>query len=627
MWVEFKVIAVGAVILLSTGCMDSDNKAVVPTSEPAPVVEQISGLQVYEESCKACHDGTIAKAPHKDMLALMSPDIILSALTSGAMQPMAAHLSDNQKAAVAEYLTGVKLGAMQVAQRMCEKSDSWFDYSQHPDTTGWGLDRRNTRYVDAATAGVDKESIKSMKIKWVFPFPGAVRARSQPSILGGALYTGGADGRVYALDADSGCIHWSFQAAAEVRHHMVPQDWEGDSSGEPVLYFGDLTGTVYALRADTGELIWSDKPDNHPNVTITASPLYDDGQLYVALSSLEVTSAADPKYECCTFRGAMLAYNAETGERRWLTRTIQEPLRETGRNRSGTRLLGPSGSAIWSNLALDKKRGRIYAGTTENYSSPADGTSDAILAFDMQTGEILWLQQKTKGDAWNMGCEMEDRSSCPEEEGPDFDFGAAIMLATTSDGKDLVVAGQKGGMVYALDPDNGGSLVWSRRVGKGGIQGGVHFGMARDGDDLFVPVADFPDVHEWPWKWKEHPGMVALDLKSGEIKWRNLHENRCNGREFCTPGISAAATALDGMVVAGAMDGWLRAYDGETGDVIWEFDTVKDFSNIAGSKAFGGSFGGSVGPMFHKGMMYVLSGYGLYFHMPGNVMIAFETTQ
>ena len=284
MWPELKVITVGAMILITTGCMDSDQGNVAPTPESAPIVEQISGLQVYEETCKVCHEGAIAKAPHRDMLSLMSPDLIVSALTSGAMQPQAAHLTDIQKAAVAEYLTGVKPGAKQVAQRMCEESESWFDYSQHPDTTGWGLDRRNTRYVDAATAGVGKESIKSMKVKWVFPFPGAVRARSQPSILGGALYTGSPDGRLYALDAESGCIHWSFQAAAEVRTGLAPQDWEGDSGGEPVLYFGDITGTVYALRADTGELIWSDKPNSHPNVTISATPLYDDGQLYLALS-------------------------------------------------------------------------------------------------------------------------------------------------------------------------------------------------------------------------------------------------------------------------------------------------------------------------------------------------------
>lgn len=598
--------------------------------------EKISGQTVFETNCQSCHEGSVAKAPHKDMLSLMNPGMIVKALTNGIMQTQAEHLSVSEKMAVAKFLTGIEVGIdAPVEQRKCSEDASWFDYSQHPDVSGWGIDRKNNRYVDAATAGVDKNSITSMKVKWVFPYPGSLRARSQPTILGGAIYTGSPDGRVYALDAENGCIRWSFQAASEVRTAIIPQDWiedgsrdeQGAEGGMPVLYFGDLTGTLYAVRADTGEQLWSDHPNDHPSVTITASPLYDDGRVYLALSSLEVTSAANPLYECCSFRGEMIAYDAKTGQLLWRTETIQEPLTETGKTSAGTKIWGPSGAPIWSNMALDKKRGQIYAGTGENYTSPADGASDAIFAFDIQTGDILWIQQKTKGDAWNVGCEVEDRSNCPVEDGPDFDFGAAMMLATTSDGRDLIIAGQKSGMVFALDPDNGGQEVWRRRIGKGGIQGGVHFGMARDGDTLFVPVSDFPDRHEWPWKWKEHPGMVALDLKTGEIKWRTLHDDRCRGRAFCTPGISAAATALDGMVVAGAMDGWLRAYDGDTGKVIWEYDSAQDYTEIAGSKAFGGSFGGSVGPVFHKGMMYVQSGYGIYLHMPGNVLIAFETAK
>ncbi|MCF8473989.1 MAG: PQQ-binding-like beta-propeller repeat protein [Emcibacter sp.] len=592
----------------------------------------MSGQAVFEKNCQECHNGSVAKAPHKDMLSLMSPTMILKALTDGAMQEQATHLSVIEKKAVATFLTGRDPDTYTaVEQRKCAVNAAWFDYNQHPDTSGWGFDRKNTRYVDAATAGVDKNSIKTMKVKWVFPFPGAVRTRSQPLILGGAIYTGSADGRVYALDHDTGCIRWSFQAAAEVRTAIIPQDWTNDSQGMkenfPVIYFGDLTGTLYAVRADTGEEIWSDNPNDHPSVTITASPLYDDGVIYLALSSLEVTSAANPLYECCSFRGMLLAYNAKTGQELWRTETIQEPLIETGKTSVGTKIWGPSGAPIWSNLALDKRRGRIYAGTGENYSSPANGSSDAVFAFNIKTGDILWVQQKTAQDAWNVGCEVEDRSNCPEEDGPDFDFGAAIMLATTSDGKDLVIAGQKSGAVYALDPDDDGKEIWMRRVGKGGIQGGVHFGMARDGDNLFVPVSDFPDRHDWPWKWEEKPGMVALDLKTGQIKWRTLHDDKCLGRTFCTPGISAAATALDGMVIAGAMDGWLRVYDDETGHVIWEYDTARDYTDIAGSKAFGGSFGGSVGPIFHKGMMYVQSGYGIYLHMPGNVLIAFEVAK
>lgn len=584
-----------------------------------------SGEQLYEETCAACHAGQVAKAPHKDMISLMSTGSIVETLTSGAMQRQASHLSNQEILDVAEFITGHTLAEDSSYQpKFCQNTDDWFDYSEHPNASGWGIDRKNTRFAPSSGTNITSDNIHELKIKWIFPFPGAIRIRSQPILLGGALYTGSADGTVYALDAQTACIRWTFKAGVEVRSGIVSTDWQGDETGEPTLFFGDLTGTLYAVDAVTGSLKWSQKPSSHPSVTITASPLYYDNTVYLALSSLEVTSAADPAYECCSFRGALVAFDSNTGEQKWMTETITEPLIATGENSKGTIQYGPSGSPIWSNLALDVKRNRIYAGTGENYSSPANGTSDAILAFDLTTGEHLWTNQRTKNDAWNMGCEMEDRSSCPKEDGPDFDFGAAIMLGTLSDGRDVIFAGQKSGVVHALDPENNGKLLWQRRVGKGGIQGGIHFGMARDGDVLYAPISDFPDRHEWPWKWEEHPGMVAINAQNGDILWRSLHKDVCEGREFCTPGISAAATATKGMVLAGAMDGWLRAYDKTTGEVIWKFNAARDFSEETGTPAYGGSFGGSVGPVLYKDMMFIQSGYGLYFHMPGNVMIAFK---
>ena len=203
----------------------------------------------------------------------------------------------------------------------------------------------------------------------------------------------------------------------------------------------------------------------------------------------------------------------------------------------------------------------------------------------------------------------------------DYDFGAATILATTSDGKDLVVAGQKSGHVHALDPDKGGELLWQRKLGKGGIQGGVHFGMAVDGDTVYVPLSDFDGGPRWPGTPK--PGMFAVELATGKTLWYAETEDQCDGREFCQPGISAAASSLQGGVIAGGMDGMLRVYDQDTGKVLWEYDSTITYDTLDGGRSHGGSFGGGTGPVLSGDMLFVNSGYGIYFHMPGNVLLAF----
>jgi polyvinyl alcohol dehydrogenase (cytochrome) len=227
----------------------------------------------------------------------------------------------------------------------------------------------------------------------------------------------------------------------------------------------------------------------------------------------------------------------------------------------------------------------------------------------------------TPRDAWNMGCETEERINCPPEDGPDYDFGAATIIATDREGRDLLLAGQKSGAVYALDLGKQGELVWQRKLGRGGIQGGVHFGMARDGDVLYVPMSDFDGGPRWPGT--PYPGMFAVDIATGETLWYTPTEDRCRGREYCQPGISAAASSLPGGVLAGAMDGVLRAYDRASGKVLWAFDTAGEFSSTDGGTATGGSMGGATGPVLSGDMLFVNSGYGIYFHMPGAVLLAF----
>ena len=114
---------------------------------------------------------------------------------------------------------------------------------------------------------------------------------------------------------------------------------------------------------------------------------------------------------------------------------------------------------------------------------------------------------------------------------------------------------------------------------------------------------------------------------TGERVWNAPSKNICDDRKDCDPGISVAITAIPGVVFAGHMDGRLRAYDSQNGNVLWEFDTVRKFSTVSGEVAQGGSFGGGSGPIIANGSLYVNSGYGLYFHMPGNVLLVFDVKE
>ncbi len=434
------------------------------TAEPGQVAPP--GAALFDQHCASCHTGKTSKAPPMSLLQIMSPGSVLRAMESGVMRKQAAALQADERQQVAEYLTGSALAAAGDAPPafQCGPDGIGFDFAAQPDSQGWGMTLDNRRYVDERVAGLTAADLPQLELKWAFAYPDATRARSQPATAGGALFVGSQNGTVFSLDQATGCIRWQFQTTAEVRTGIVISPWTAQERN-PLLYFGDLVGNVYAVNAVTGELAWRDRPDDHPSLTITAAPALYQGKLYVALSSLEVTAAADPTYACCTFRGGVAVYDARSGDKLWTAYTIDQTPTVVGKNSVGTDRVAPSGAPVWGTPVIDPERGVMYVGTGENYSSPANDTSDAILALSLRDGRIIWRQQMTAKDAWNMGCETSERINCPEEDGPDYDFGAATILATTSGGKDLVLAGQKSGEVYALDPDAGGTVLWRKKLG------------------------------------------------------------------------------------------------------------------------------------------------------------------
>ena len=603
-----------ALALMISAC-GQDSVQVSDAEEPKSG-ETISGEAIYQTNCAACHDGGVAKAPHKDMIGLMTAESIHLAMNSGLMQAEAASLDPEQRVAVAEYLAGESMGTAARDIPYCQ-DDVKFDGLTDSGPQSWGIDSANSRSISADAGGIDASNVATLSVQWAIQFPGANRVRSQPAFAGGLLFVGSHNGKVYALDPDQGCQTWSFQAAAEVRTGILVKPWRDDAPTTD-LYFGDVLGNVYALDAASGQQRWPLRADDHPNATITATPTLVDGNLYIPISSLEVSQAVNPAYPCCTFRGSILAVDANSGEQLWRTYTIAEKPEVQGQTDYGTDIIGPSGAVVWNTPALDLDRRQIYFGTGENMSSPATATSDAIFALDMDTGDVNWIYQATAQDAWNTACDSATPQNCPEEDGPDFDFGAATILAPHSQHGHVVLAGQKSGMVHAIHADTG-KLVWQTRVGRGGIQGGVHFGMAAHEGLVFVPISDMADGRSYPNP--DRPGMHAVAIETGEIVWSTLHEDKCTGRDFCHPGISQAPTVVGDLVLAGGMDGWLRAYRIADGEIVWSLDTTQSFDTVNGATTHGGSMGGAAGPIAHEGQVLVSSGYGIYNHMMGNLLL------
>ena len=586
--------------------------------------EKLPGAAIYHGRCQLCHEGQAPKAPSRTFVEMMTPEAIYGALSVGIMQRQATGLTDADQRHVAEYLSGTPFGAPKPPPApRCTGAAARFDLKREPDIAGWGFVPENTHFIAGAAARLAPQDIPRLKLKWAFAYPGAVRARSRPTFAFGALYVGSQDGTVYSLDAKTGCIRWTFETTAEVRTPVVIPAVPDVKTA----YFGDLIGRVYAVDATTGRELWRRRVDDHPSATVTGAPVYYQGMLYVAVSSLE-EGTADPTYPCCTFRGSVVALDAATGEPRWKHYTIEDTPRQVGVTKNGTKIFSPAGAAIWNTPTLDAPRGVLYVGTGNNYTGPADSHSNSILAVDLTTGKTAWSWQVVAGDAWNVGC-MVGLDSCPKHSGPDFDIGSGTMLGTLPDGSQRLFVGLKSGLVIAADPITHQGALWSNRVGRGSIQGGIQFGMAYDGTRLYVPIADMANSMDASTKARDagagaaRPGLYALDPASGKVLWSTPAENVCSGRAFCDSGILASIAAIPGAVFAGHMDGRIRAYDSESGHVLWQFDTTLPEATLGNGTAKGGTIGGG-GPVIHDGMLYTNSGYGLYFHMPGNLLLAFS---
>lgn len=573
----------------------------------------------YAQRCSSCHDHPdTSRAPGLDVLRAKTPEAIYAAMTTGPMQAQAQDIADDARKMLAAFLSGKSFGGTVSgeAASMPNRCGSrpLTNPLQGAVWNGWGVDVTNTRYQPHP--GLTATGVPQLTLKWAFGLPNATSAYGQPAVAGGRIYAGSDAGYVYSLDATSGCVYWSFAPKAGMRTAISVGPIKG-ARNKYAIYFGDLKANVYALDAETGTIIWTQTADTHAFARVTGAPVLYDNRLYVPVTSLEESAGSLPNYECCTFRGSIVAYDASTGKPLWKTYSIADAPKPTRKTSEGTQMYGPSGGGIWSAPTVDARRKLLYITTGDAYSEPADVGTDAIIALDLESGRVRWKQQMTANDAWLVGCSPNPNApgrseTCPQQMGPDADFGSNASLVKLAGGKEIVVAQQKSAVVWGVDPDKG-TVIWSKKIGRGGP---VQFGQATgDGVGYFAA----PDARAT----EELGGLWALNLATGERVWRTAITCAPDDKG-CTSAHLGAVTALPGAVLATTSDGKVRAYDAADGHITWEYNTAREYEAVNRLLAKGGQISGP-GPVIAGGMVFITSGYSaIGGTAPGNVLLAFE---
>jgi polyvinyl alcohol dehydrogenase (cytochrome) len=594
-----------------------------PSAQP---LAQPSGETIYRERCAGCHDLVSARIPSRDALRGLSSARILRAMDFGVMLNVAYPLRREEREAVAAFLGKAGGDPAPPAAAFCADRTAKVAARPKVQWNGWSPADGNARFQPADQAGLTPDQVSRLELKWAFAFDGDIAAFAQPTVLDRSLFVGSAGGLVHALDVDSGCLRWVFRANGPVRSALTAVPLRNRQA----LVFSDLVGWVYALDAETGKLLWKRRVESHETTRLTGAAAVYNGTVFIPVASWEESRAIGPDYPCCTFRGSVVALRIADGSQVWKTYTImQEPI-PRGKSRAGTEQWGPSGAGVWGTPTVDAKRGRLYVTTGDNFSSPPTTTSDSVMALDLRTGRQIWSHQVTSGDAYNSAC-GDGGPNCPAEKGPDYDFGSSALLITAANGKDFVVAGQKSGVVTAFDPDREGAVVWQTRVGKGGVNGGVQWGMASDRTHVYAAVSDVVriprtnadplDPARFTLNPQEGGGLTALRVEDGTRSWYAAPP-ACSARPGCSPAQSAAVTAIPGVVFSGSVDGHLRAFSTADGKVLWDVDTAREYDAVNGVKGHGGSLDGP-GAVVVGGMLFVNSGYSRFGGMPGNVLLAF----
>ncbi len=526
---------------------------------------------------------------------------------------------------------------------------------------GWGRTLDNARYQPEPA--IRASDVAKLALKWAFGYSNGTEF-GQPTIVDERLFVTSSAGRVYALDAKTGCTYWTYDAAAGSRTAVtigelarkrvvaLPRKLKRTLAHLDVIkapsaaFFGDDAGTVYALDAQKGTLLWKTQVDAHPLARIVAAPVLFEDHLYVAVASTEDAAAANSSYSCCTFRGSVASLDIATGKIAWKSYTVLEEPQPTRKNSAGIQEFGPAGAAIFSSPTIDGPRHVLYVATGGSGSGQEQSLTDAVAAFGLADGKLRWVKQLTQPDA----------AAGPVHTGG-AGFSSSPVLRTLASGNQILFAGQKSGAIYGLDPDHGGEILWQTRIGDAGAgppgagppgtgppgtalggtavaaatstaattaagpavasagvaghPGGVAWGSAADHRNLYVAISG-----ALAQPANSSGSLTALDMKTGIARWhRAAPEPACSwGEHNCSHGQGQAVTVMPGSAFSGSMDGHLRAYSTIDGKILWDFDTAKEFPTKNGIKANGG-------PLDHGGATIV---NGSVYVNSGNALLAFS---
>jgi polyvinyl alcohol dehydrogenase (cytochrome) len=578
--------------------------------------QTVASLRLYEQHCTTCHGNPAGpkNAPDGMQLRKLSADAIYDAIAKSPAHSGLQSLSDDDKRFIAYYLGGRKVGVADIAdaKRMSNQcgSNKPIDLSS-PAWNGWGANPENSRFQPAKAAGLTPDQVPQLKLKWAFGFPAAEEVYGQPTVVGGRVFIGVDTGAVYSIDAASGCVYWSFQADGGVRSAINIAPTKG--AGKFAAYFGDIRANLYKVDASTGKLLWKVKVDDNSLARITGSPTLYNNRLYVPVASSEERAAGwSTIHPCCTFRGSVVAVNADTGKQVWKTYIIPDPPKIIGHNPNGVPRWGPAGGGVWNSPTIDPKNHALYVGTGDAYTEPAPPTTDGLMAINLDTGKVLWSVQDTENDAWLSGCgrgpeAAKNSPNCPKELGPDFDFGSSPILRTLPNGHRILIAGQKSGMVWGHDADNKGAVLWKAQLVDKLALGMITFGGAADDQRAYFGLRT--------------GGVAAVDFATGEKKWFTPEDDAHS--TISLHGQNAAVSAIPGVLFSSGWDGMLRAYATDDGRLLWEYNTAHEFTTVNGVAAKGGSMG-APGPVVAGGMLFAGSGYVFGAGTPGNVLLAFS---
>jgi polyvinyl alcohol dehydrogenase (cytochrome) len=471
---------------------------------------------------------------------------------------------------------------------------------------GWGRDPDNSRYQPEPA--LRASDTPKLRLKWAYGLNGA-GDNGQPSIVDGRVFTASSTGRVYALDARSGCTYWTFPAGAAMHGALVvgelaaPRTLFGlrkiklkknahiEVEKPPCAVFvGDEAGAVYALDARSGQLLWKTQADTQPGARITGAPALYRNRLYVPVSSREEQFAANPSSACCTFRGSVVALDVATGRQIWKTYMSAQVPESDRQHAAVVPSQGAAGFAVGSTPTIDVRRDALYVTTGGAHGDSAQPAADAVVALSLGEGAIRWVRKL--GSSERAG-----------------DADRAPILRDLSLSKQILVVTDAEGVVFGLDPDRGGEPLWQSRLAIGG-ESAIQWGAAVDHRSVYAQFArDNPGAAAVAAPGN---GLVALDLVTGKSRWAVPSPDASCGQApiTCREWQSQAVTVIPGIAFSGSFDGHLRAYSTIDGKVVWDVATARGYATVNAQQAQGGTIANG-GVSIVGGTVYVNSGDAL----------------